>query len=91
MSGAKPEDEWGVTPDEGMAVPIDEEGYKAIIQLWQKASFPVISGQNQAPESSTSGNPSSEVDPQLKRAIEVLRKVKNPIDAPIQAEVLKAA
>ncbi len=94
LSGSKPEDEWGVKPDEGMEVLIDEGGYKAIIQLWQKASFPVISSQNQPPAehgSPVGGNPSSEVDPQLKRAIEILQKDKNQIDVPSEVEALKAA
>jgi len=89
LPNAKPEDEWGVTPDEGMAVAIDDEGYKAIIRLWQKASFPVISGAN--PSSDTSGNPGSAVDPQLKRAIEVLRKKKISSETPAEGEALKAA
>jgi carboxyl-terminal processing protease len=91
LADAKPEDEWGVTPDEGMDVAIDDEGYKAIIQLWQKASFPVISGANVSSDAPAQGNPSSAVDPQLKRAIEVLQKQKDQQASPAQAETLKAA
>ena len=89
LANAKPEDEWGVSPNEGMDVAISDDDYKAIIQLWQKASFPVISGANPATEAS--GNPGSAVDPQLKRAIEVLRKNKGQDDTETHAEARKAA
>lgn len=71
LKDAKPEDEWGVSPDEGMDVPIDDEHYKKLIQVWQRSSFPVLT--------SPSGDGTSEVevvDPQLKRAVEFLDKTK---------------
>ncbi len=67
------EDEWGVMPDAGMDVSIDDESYKKLIQSWQKSSFPVLADQ--------SAEPPAEVevaDPQLQRAVQVLRGESNP-------------
>ena len=40
---ATDEDEWGVTPDEGYLVPVDEETLKVLMRRWQEASYPMLS------------------------------------------------
>lgn len=72
LTDATPEDEWGVSPDEGFDVAIDEETYKKLIQIWQRSSFPVV-----ASSAVEGGSAEVEVvDPQLKRAVEFLDKSK---------------
>ncbi len=86
LKDAKEEDEWGVMPDEGLNVLVNDEGFAAILQQWQKASFPVISmsegdasnsdGESKEKQDDENQNPapSEPVDPQLERAIERLRE-----------------
>lgn len=42
QSDAKDEDEWGVTPDEGFVVPMDTPALIKLNQVWQRASFPLL-------------------------------------------------
>jgi carboxyl-terminal processing protease len=86
LRDAKPEDEWGVSPDPGMDVTIDDEAYKTLVQQWQKSSFPVMSQE----QSNGDSPPSATVaDPQLQRAVEVLTQDAEPSAKP--AESRKAA
>lgn len=70
---ATEEDEWGVSPDEGLEVVINEAGYRNLVQQWQKSSFPVLSG---ADAKVLAGEREDAADPQLLKAIEVLRGMK---------------
>lgn len=38
---ASEDDIWGVTPDEGHAIEMDQEDYARLLRQWQQASFPV--------------------------------------------------
>ena len=79
LRDAKLEDEWGVSPDPGMAVTIDDEAYKKLVQQWQQSSFPVLSNNVAEPSSET---PAQVSDPQLQRAIEVLLGTEMPASQP---------
>jgi carboxyl-terminal processing protease len=43
IDDAPESEEWGVSPDEGMAVTMTDEAYRELVQKWQRASFPVSS------------------------------------------------
>lgn len=67
---AKPSDEWGVSPDEGMEVKLTDEQY--VKRVLDRQRRDRISRANQVkPEDDTK---LLEVDPQLARAVEVLQK-----------------
>jgi carboxyl-terminal processing protease len=86
LRDAKPEDEWGVSPDVGLEVAIDDEMYKSLVLQWQKSSFPVM-----ARELDAAGSPTADavIDPQLQRAVEVLTTEKKSAKQP--SESRKAA
>jgi len=75
MPTATEADEWGVTPDEGYEVSLDEETLQDLMRRWREASYPMLSAQQleatdpDAGESPTSG---LSIDPQLQRAVEYL-------------------
>jgi carboxyl-terminal processing protease len=41
-SGATEEDEWGVSPDEGLSVELDEASLRRLAQRWREASYPSL-------------------------------------------------
>jgi carboxyl-terminal processing protease len=41
---ATEEDEWGVSPDDGLAIELDEEHLAALSQRWREASYPSLIG-----------------------------------------------
>jgi len=86
LKDATPEDEWGVMPDEGLDVAIDDETYTKLFQRWQKSSFPVLDGKDSAAQDLV---PLDTVDPQLRRAIEAIRE--KPETAPDALAPKKAA
>jgi len=43
IDNAPEDEEWGVSPDEGMAITMTDEAYRELVQQWQRASFPVSS------------------------------------------------
>lgn len=43
IDDAPEDEEWGVSPDAGMAVTMTDEAYRELVQKWQRASFPVSS------------------------------------------------
>lgn len=43
IDNAPESEEWGVSPDEGMAVTMTDEAYRELVQKWQRASYPVSS------------------------------------------------
>lgn len=83
---ATEEDQWGVSPDEGLEIELDEETIERLAQRWQEASYPAMAatprgaesdGSDGQPEQDT-GQPAQDsglsLDPQLKRAVEYLRE-----------------
>jgi carboxyl-terminal processing protease len=99
IDDAGEDQEWGVSPDEGLSVSMSDEAYQELLKSWQRASFPVSSrtGDTEAPavippvgvtapapndatapdEASGATEASGEtegrvIDPQLRKAIEVL-------------------
>lgn len=41
LTGFGDDDEWGVTPDEGMVVAMSDEMRQALVRKWQRSSYPV--------------------------------------------------
>jgi carboxyl-terminal processing protease len=84
---ATEEDQWGVSPDEGMAVELDEETLERLAQRWREASYPAMAsvstrgddgnqpteGQPAADPGEASQEPELSLDPQLLQAVEYLR------------------
>jgi carboxyl-terminal processing protease len=83
---ATEEDQWGVSPDEGMAIELNEETIERLAQRWQEASYPAMAASPSGAESDgPDGQPEQDpgqpvpdsglsLDPQLKRAVEYLRE-----------------
>lgn len=86
LPDAKPEDEWGVSPDEENRVEIEDEAYIKLIQQWERSTYPVM--KNKSKDASPQP-PTVLRDPQMERAIEVLTEPK-PVDLPV-SEARKAA
>jgi carboxyl-terminal processing protease len=74
---AADEDDWGVRPNVGLEVVLDEESRKQLDQLWREASYPALTGKSTAPSETGEQSDTAEkdplIDPQLQRAIEHLR------------------
>jgi len=86
LPDAKPEDEWGVSPKPEETVKVDDEAYIALIQQWERTTYPVI----ELLDKSKAETVSVKVpDPQLQRAVDVL-KDKNG-DSAAEEPALKAA
>jgi carboxyl-terminal processing protease len=83
---ATEEDQWGVSPDEGMAIELNEETIERLAQRWQEAPYPAMAASPSGAESDgPDGQPEQDpgqpvpdsglsLDPQLKRAVEYLRE-----------------
>jgi len=74
---AKPEDVWGVSPDEGCLIKLDEVAFLKAIERFRKRADPGENGMLDAEPlhtttSDATSDPTLDDDPQLKRAIEVL-------------------
>lgn len=103
--GATEEDVWGVQPNEGFQVAMDEEKLEQLVQRWRTASYPMLntggsptaensadseqnadqaarstaSNDSDAAEPQTKMTSTLQLDPQLRRAVEHLRKqIENP-------------
>lgn len=63
IDNAPEDEEWGVSPNPGDEVQISEEGYRELVEHWQRVSFPVTGDEDVQAETA---------DPQLRRAIERL-------------------
>lgn len=77
---ATEEDQWGVTPDEGLDVELDEESLEKLAKRWREASYPSLVGTAEVNEDDTKVKDESVesgllIDPQLRRAVEHIRKV----------------
>jgi carboxyl-terminal processing protease len=68
---AKPEDTWGVHPNEGCVVEIDEEGTTKLIQRIRRRSDPMQMAKEL--ESHPNEDSSLSDDPQLQRALEIVQ------------------
>ncbi len=80
-SDASEDDQWGVRPNEGMAVEIDEGKMELLAKRWREASYPAMATSSQQSTSSIADpNEASEpmpdlmLDPQLGRAVEYLQQ-----------------
>lgn len=65
------EDEWGVKPDPGYLVPLNEEARRRALRRWELATYPNFATSIDAPEDLP--GELAEVDPQLWRAVQALR------------------
>ena len=67
---ATEEDDWGVIPNTGFEVKLDEDTLKRLAKRWQEASYPMLADQK------PTGNRGDSLlfDPQLKRAVDHLLK-----------------
>lgn len=48
LRDATEEDQWGVSPDEGYAVDIDEATFTRLLMRWREASYPAITRQDES-------------------------------------------
>lgn len=60
---------WGVLPDDGFEVPVDEEQFRKILLRWELATYPTFA---KAPEENRTLEKLREQDPQLWRAVEAI-------------------
>lgn len=91
---ASPEDEWGVRPEKGFEVPLNDDQRRQILRRWELATYPKfpqlapMNGASEAPGKIPLEDPSelsaAEVDPQLRRALEAIPGA-NPGESPGQA------
>ena len=85
-STAKPEDNWGVSPDKGCQVKLDDEAFLKSIERFRKRANPTENGlgkprstidSSEAKGESNVGNehldPTLKDDPQLEKAVEILK------------------
>jgi carboxyl-terminal processing protease len=78
---SKPEDIWGVQPNTGLEVVLDDNQRRVVFQQWRDRSDPRKSSQKSAqqPPDSPSGDPVAtppanlSIDPQLEKAVEYLK------------------
>jgi carboxyl-terminal processing protease len=79
---AKPEDKWGISPDEGAQVKLDDAAFIKAIDRFRKRSDPMENGLGKprpAQDSSDTNHPNQHEDPtlkddpQLEKAVEILR------------------
>ncbi|TWU56908.1 putative CtpA-like serine protease [Rubripirellula tenax] len=68
---AKPEDEWGVTPNDTMLVELDEASLLKVSQRWSESAYPALVVDEVLDPNAES---STTIDPQLRRAVEVLKE-----------------
>lgn len=73
------EDEWGVLPDPGFVVTMDEETRQRAVRRWEVTTYPRFAEPIRTPE--VLAGDLAEIDPQLWRAVEALRG-DAPEDAP---------
>ncbi len=66
---AKDEDDWGVTPDEGNVMRLEDEEYTKLIQQWEVATFPFEATKQ---DQDKQDKAEQWTDTQLQRAVEVL-------------------
>ena len=67
---ATTESKWGVQPDSGLQVELDDETRDRLEKRWRDASYPSLS----SADDETTVESSLQVDPQLQRAVEYLRE-----------------
>ncbi len=75
---AKPEDKWGVAPDEGCQVKLDDAAFLKSVERFRKRADPKASFSSSVEQSQTEGtklhkDPTLRDDPQLERAVEILQ------------------
>lgn len=70
LKDAKEEDDWGVSPDAENRIRLDDEAYGAMIQQWERATFPYDAQADSTDQQSGDAKPF--VDVQLQRAVQVL-------------------
>ncbi|MEM8666933.1 MAG: S41 family peptidase [Planctomycetota bacterium] len=82
---ATEDDEWGVSPDEGLEVELDDETLEKVAKRWREASYPSLASVGGKDPSADAEDPDSSdgdqeaenglsIDAQLLRAVEHLRK-----------------
>jgi carboxyl-terminal processing protease len=87
---ATEEDQWGVRPDDGMAIELDEKTIEQLAKRWREASYPAMAAglgeaETDTPQGPTdgqtehaAGQPEQQsglsLDPQLKRAVDYIRE-----------------
>ena len=74
---ATEEDEWGVKPDDGFLVTMDNETLGRLLKRWQEASYPLLASPKKtdpAEDSPTQASDNLKFDPQLNRAVDHLRE-----------------
>ncbi|MGB7329585.1 MAG: S41 family peptidase [Rubripirellula sp.] len=74
VKDATDDDEWGVTPDESMVVELDEESLKKVARQWTQSAYPALATESLSEDDPATVTSSTMIDPQLRRAVETLRK-----------------
>jgi carboxyl-terminal processing protease len=79
---AKPEETWGVMPDSGCEVKLNDEAFKKLVERVRKRSDPIANGMStnaekeptdDAVQNQENSDPSLPDDPQLQKAVQVLQ------------------
>ncbi|QDT01649.1 Carboxy-terminal processing protease CtpB precursor [Rubripirellula lacrimiformis] len=70
---ATDDDEWGVTPDDGMIVELDEESLIKVARRWTEAAYPALAVEMMSESDDSTVSTSTMIDPQLRRAVETLK------------------
>jgi carboxyl-terminal processing protease len=74
---AKPEEHWGVVPDQGCEIDIDTTQIEAMIDRFRKRSDPAnYSNPTESEASESERDPTLSADPQLKKALELVLATK---------------
>jgi carboxyl-terminal processing protease len=80
---AKPEETWGVMPDAGCEVKLNDEAFKKLVERVRKRSDPIANGMSTHAEKEATddagqnqeiSDPSLPDDPQLQKAVQVLQE-----------------
>lgn len=66
-------DEWGVTPDDGFVVELDEESLVEVSQRWTEAAYPAMA-LPKAVDNGQAIRTSTMIDPQLRWAVEAVKQ-----------------
>lgn len=102
LADSEEDDDWGVRPDAGQEVEMTDDQRRALVQKWQLANYPVSSYPEASTEPIEGAEPTRKppaasaedpegrmIDPQLKRAIDVLMGTV-PAEEPVSLEPVAA-
>ena len=75
---ATDEDVWGVTPNDGFLVKVEEDVLEKLGERMRRASYPILDDSDGSDTENLDDDEGLDYDPQLKRAVEALTQKLNP-------------